>query len=121
MRILLAEPHVKVLRALQALISEKTEHRIVGEASNLEVLLLQVENTKPDLVLLDWDLPSLTSQKLKKAANARADFPRLIVMSSQKDIEEEALDSGADAFIDKCLPPSKLVEALTRIQDELDK
>ena len=121
MRILLAEPHVKVLRALQALINEKTEHRIVGEASNLEVLLLQVKNTKPDVVLLDWDLPSLTSQKLKKAASARDDFPRLIVMSSQKDIEEEALDSGADAFIDKCLPPSKLLEALTQIYDELDK
>ena len=97
MRILIADPHNQVLRALHSLIIEKTDHRVLGEAFNLESLLLQVQEKQPDLVLLDWDLPGLTGAKLNKFASAWDHSPRLIVMSSKTDIEEAAIESGADA------------------------
>ena len=57
MRILLAEHHSQVLKALQTMLREKTEYTLVGEATNADNLLQQAGEVNPDLVLFAWDLP----------------------------------------------------------------
>ena len=57
MRILLAEHHIQVLKALRSLIEEKTGNVLVGEVTDRSELFEQTAKMQPDLVLMDWELP----------------------------------------------------------------
>jgi DNA-binding NarL/FixJ family response regulator len=62
MRILLAEHHNQVRRALRTLLEEKTGHVLVGEVMDRAALFEQTTLKQPDLVLLDWELPGHTGR-----------------------------------------------------------
>ena len=61
MRILLADEQTRVRSALQALLQQEPGVNIVGEAREAKELLAQLGATQPDLLLLDWGLPDLTT------------------------------------------------------------
>lgn len=115
MRILLAEHHSQVLRALRTLIFEKTEHTLVGEVMDWDCLLKQAKSTTPDLILLDWDLLGENRTDHLADLNALKCPPKLIVLSSQAEVKEKALNAGADAYVSKGEPPEKLLEALEQL------
>ena len=58
MRILVADSRPRVRFALRALLEEQTGLRIVGDAAHGQNLLVQVEATHPNLLLLSWELPA---------------------------------------------------------------
>ena len=116
MRILLAEHHSNVLRALRALIAEKTEHEIVGEATDWDGLLEQAKTTKADLALLDWELPGHSNNTFLADLRTLDCCPKVIVLSSRIEVKEKALKAGADAFVSKGDSPAKLLEALEMVQ-----
>ena len=120
MRILLAEHHSQVLKALQTMLREKTEYTLVGEATNADNLLQQAGEVNPDLVLFAWDLPGQPSVEIIAALNALTPRPKVVVLSSQLDVEEIALSAGADAFISKGEPPKRLLITLYEMQLELE-
>jgi DNA-binding NarL/FixJ family response regulator len=121
MHILLAEHHSQVLRALQTLLKEQTEYTLVGEATDVESLLDQAEKTKPDLVLLAWELPGRPGAEIIAALNTLDSRPLVIVLSSKLEVKEPALDAGADAFVSKGDPPRKLLIALYEMQVTLEE
>jgi DNA-binding NarL/FixJ family response regulator len=112
MRIILAEHHSKLLSALRTLITEKTDHVIAGEARDWAELLKQAEKTKPDLVLLDWELPNRPNNDLRADLCIPERGLRLIVLSTWTGVKEIALAAGADAFISKSESPDRLLEVL---------
>lgn len=112
MRILLAEHHSKLLSALRTLVTEKTDHVIAGEARNWAELLKQAKKTKPDLVLLDWELPDRPNNDLRADLCTSEKGLRLIVLSTWAEVKEIALAAGADAFVSKSESPDKLLEVL---------
>ena len=116
MRILLAEHHNQVLKAMQTLLREKTDYTLVGEAIDTDNLLDQVEKTNPDLVVLAWDLPGRPSADIIATLKTFNPRPTVVVISSQLDLEETALHAGADAFVSKGDPPEKLLVTLHEMQ-----
>ena len=112
LRILIAEHHTQVIRAIRVLISEKTEHVIVGEVMDWDGLIKQIDRTKPDLILLDWDLPDPSeSDHIGELCSLNRN-PRVIVLSTRIEAKEKALAAGADAFVRKGDAPEKLLEVL---------
>ena len=116
MRILLAEHHHKVARALRTLLAEKTEHVVIGEAVDWRGLIAQAEKTDPELVLLDWGLPGRSGNSSLSDLPPQACRPRVIVLSSRSEVKEKALKAGADAFVSKSDSPEKLLDALEALQ-----
>jgi DNA-binding NarL/FixJ family response regulator len=121
MRILLAEHHSQVRRALCTLIEEKTEHVLVGEVMDRAELFEQIALTQPDLVLLDWDLPSHDGNNIITELRGLDSPPVVVVLSTQIEAKEEVLSAGADAFVSKGDPPEKLLAALEILNFTYDK
>ena len=121
MRILLAEHHSQVLKALRTLLKEKTEYTLVGEAIDTESLLDQAQEISPDLVLFAWDLPGRPSTEIIAALNALDPRPKVVVISGQLDVEEIAHLAGADVFVSKSDPPHNLLDALQLMQMEINE
>lgn len=114
MRVLLADDQSDVRSALQLLLKHETEFNVVGEATDCEGLLTQLEATCPDLVLIDWELPGLNMGLLP---SLRQHFPHLFVvaLSGRPEARQAALCAGADAFVSKGDPPERLLRALRAI------
>jgi DNA-binding NarL/FixJ family response regulator len=116
MRILLADDQPKVRLGLRLLLEQEQDMTVVAEAADAESLLAQVEESQPDLVLLDWGLQD--SAALEQLAALRQACPQVavIVLSAQPGVEEPALATGADAFVSKADPPEQLLAAIASLQ-----
>ena len=112
MRVLLADDQTKVRSALRLLLEQEPGLSVVGEAAEAEDLLVQVEVTQPDLVLLDWELPGLRTDDRLSVLRALCPQLKVIALSGQPEARRAALSAGADAFVSKGEPPERLLAAL---------
>jgi DNA-binding NarL/FixJ family response regulator len=110
--ILIADDQPQVRRALRLLLEQQSGESVIGEAAEAEVLLAQAAVDCPNLVLLDWGLPSMEAEELMIALRQICTKVAVIVLSGQPEVEEEALAAGADAFVSKADPPEKLLAAI---------
>jgi DNA-binding NarL/FixJ family response regulator len=112
MRILLADDQPQVCSALRLLLEQGRHTCIVGEAENAQELLDRCPTRLPDAILLDWELPGLSSAG--GIASLRQAYPtsQIIALSSRPEARQSALQAGADQFVCKGDPPEKLLAAL---------
>jgi len=117
-RVLLADTQPQVRSALRIFLNQEASFIIVGEAVEAREMLAQIRITRPDLVLLDWDLPGLTA--IGSISAVRSIFPglKIIVLSSHLKARYEAMAAGADDFISKVDPPDHLLAALRTINSK---
>lgn len=112
MRILLADDQAQVRSALRLLLTQEPGLSVVGEAAETGVLLAQAEATRPDVVLLDWELPGLQAATPLSILRARCPCLKIIVLSGRPEARQAALAAGADAFVSKGDPPERLLAAV---------
>jgi DNA-binding NarL/FixJ family response regulator len=115
MRVLLADHHTEVRWALRTAIKEVPDLMLVGEAIQAKDLLSQARALRPDLILLEWELPGRSARNLLAALREIDPLARVIVLSREPESQEPALDAGADVFVSKANGPEELLAALHRL------
>ena len=115
--VLLAAPQPDVRTALRLLLLD-IEMRVVGEAADWSATLALAPQTRPDMLLVDWDLISLASGNTQAQLRAACPDSVVIVLISQLDARQQAaLSVGADAFISKGEMPDRVAERLRMAAD----
>lgn len=111
-KILIIDDEPQIRRLLRYILEEKNFK--LSEASNGKEGLMQVNNFKPDLILLDLGLPDMDGQEVLKLIKGVSHTKVFIlsVRNSEQDIVW-ALDNGADDYIVK---PFNTNEMLARIR-----
>jgi DNA-binding NarL/FixJ family response regulator len=120
MRVFLANRELAVRSALEIALDREFGAVVVGEASGTQGLVEWVRAADPDLVLVDWELPTVPVAYLLPALRSTTNGgggqrPFIVVLSVQPDVEDAALAAGADAFVSKTDPPARLLAALRRL------
>ncbi|MFL5653222.1 MAG: response regulator transcription factor [Ktedonobacteraceae bacterium] len=111
-RILVVDDEIEILRALQRSLAAHGFE--VFTASSGEDALEAITHHRPDLMLLDLGLPTMSGLEVIKRVRAQSDLP--IIVLSVKDAERDkvqALDLGADDYVPK---PFGMDEVLARIR-----
>ena len=116
--ILVADNDARVRSALQTLLRQEPEQLALHETADLTGLAQQVKEYRPDLVLLDWELPGRPAAALLLALHGLTYHPRVIVLSTRPESESDALAAGADAFVSKSDPPERLLRSFRRLVQE---
>ena len=111
MRILLADEQPKVRFGLRVLLERQPGLKIVGEAVDVEELLACAEATCPNLLLLGWELPSLTRASLCTLRTVCPDLS-VIALSGRPEARHEALAAGVDGFVSKTDLPERLLSVI---------
>jgi DNA-binding NarL/FixJ family response regulator len=111
-----ADNESKVRFALRTLLVQRARIDVVGEADCAEELLALVEAACPDLVLLHWRLQGMAAFELLPRLKEMCPDLHVIVLSARPEARQDALASGADAFVSKMDQPDKLLEALGLVQ-----
>ena len=118
MRVLLADHHSKVRWALRTAIKEEPRLVVIGEATEAETLLSQARVLRPDLIVLEWELPGRPVEEVLSALHALNDGCQVIILSRRPECETAALEAGADAFISKAAAPKELLTALRALASD---
>ncbi len=111
-RILLADDDPAICSALRLLLEQEAGLSVVGEAAAASSTRQQVAYLRPDLLLLDWELPGATGTGLLDRLHADVPAMRIIALSSRPEARPAALAAGADAFVSKGDPPDRLLAAI---------
>jgi DNA-binding NarL/FixJ family response regulator len=121
MRVFLADDQAGLHSALRLLLEQEPGMELVGEATNADGLLSSVLATRPDLLLLDWELPELRAtdggRRLLAALHARLPALHVVVLSGRPESNRSALAAGADSFVSKADPPENLLSTLRSARD----
>lgn len=103
MRILIVDDHDFCRRATRQMLEARTDEEVVGEASNgLEVLEL-VSSLRPDLVLMDIQMPALGGVEATRIIKANFPQMRVVGFSIRHDphIAAELSSAGGETLIRK--------------------
>jgi DNA-binding NarL/FixJ family response regulator len=115
MRVLLADDQENVRSALRLVIDQVPDFEIIGEVTDPDQLLLKIEEGKPDLLLLDWEL--IPAQRKGFFTTLKNHYPHLYVIAMSSCIlsEYEAITAGANAFVSKVEPVEKFILSLQNL------
>lgn len=102
-RVLLVDDHTMVREGLRTLLKEHGDVTVVGEAWDGEEAVAFVDRLRPDVVIMDVNMPRLdgieATRRIKAAFRSVAVVGMSVNASSQ--VEEAMRLSGADAFLSK--------------------
>jgi DNA-binding NarL/FixJ family response regulator len=115
MRVLLVDSHAQERSMLRRIVKQEPQLSVVGEVTDAQDLLARAQAVHPDLLLLDWELPGLQGSDLLLTLH-RLTFPlKVVAYSERTGARQEALTSGADAFVSRNEPLEWLLITLRRI------
>src|SRR3954452_5713059 len=102
MTILIVDDHASFRTAARRLL-EHHGYRVVGEAPDGESALTAVRNLRPDVVLLDVQMPGIDGFEVATRLNESGDAPAIVMVSSRdrSDYGDLLAESGARGFISK--------------------
>jgi len=101
--------------SIQALMNTMPQIQIVAEAKEVSALMHMDPQIRPDLVLLEADLPGNHLGELLRQINERWTGTRSIVLVDNEAQRLMAETAGADAVIFKGFRAARFVEALERL------
>jgi serine/threonine protein kinase/DNA-binding CsgD family transcriptional regulator len=117
LRLMLADDHGVLRRSLSSVLNERPEFIVVGEAADGEAALRQVNEVKPDVLLLDLNMP--VKSGLDVLPEIRAKFPDvkvLILTGRDEDFYiTQALRLGAHGYMLKSADERDLVDGILKV------
>jgi len=116
-RILLVDDHEVVRLGLKSLLERHSQFDVVGEASNAREAIEIVNNTHPDVVVMDIRLPGMSG--IEACEEITGHFPETKVIMLTSYAEDEmlfsAIRAGASGYILKQIGGEDLVRALEAV------
>jgi DNA-binding NarL/FixJ family response regulator len=112
MRLFIADANRELRMGLLMLLHQEAGVVVVGIAVRARGLVDQVAASKPDVVLLDWELPDQPGADVLAELKTLEGLPEIIVLSVHPEAESAARSAGADAFVTKTKPPDRLMAIL---------
>lgn len=118
-RILLVDDHPMMRRGIAQLLEVDGEFEVVGQASDGQTLLEQVNNLHPELILLDYNMPLMNGLQALRRLREQG-YQGKVLLYTVSDAEEDlrdALRAGADGYLLKDMEPERLVQCLHAARD----
>jgi DNA-binding NarL/FixJ family response regulator len=118
-RLLIAEPLPLMREALVALCAHRGNFQVVAQCADGAAALRQILELRPDVALLDLDLPELHTLELLRRIRESVSETRMVLMSSRSDRKTviESLRCGAQGFVLKSGSAQQLFDSLRQVRD----
>jgi two-component system response regulator NreC len=114
--IVLADDHTVVRRALRLLLEEEADFEVVAEADDAEAAIRYLRGHKPDVLILDLNMPGRPSLEAIPDMREASPATRMVVLTMQKEpaFARQALQLGVLGYVLKEAADDELVQAVRR-------
>ena len=111
-RVLIADDHAILRAGLRALLEQRPDAEVVGEASSVDQAVSDAARLRPDVVLMDLRFAGSerTGVDATREIRALVDPPAVLVVTSYDTDHEilRAVEAGASGYLLKDTPPDEL-------------
>jgi DNA-binding NarL/FixJ family response regulator len=116
-RILIVDDAPIVRESLRWLLEDEPDITVVGDAATGNEALAMAVNLKPDLILLDIELPDMDGFAVARQIKAQPDASLIILLSMHNDelYRKQGMDAGCDAYVGKEMGWNGLLMVLRKI------
>jgi DNA-binding NarL/FixJ family response regulator len=114
-RVLIADDQPLIRSGLRATFDQAPDIAVAGEAADGREAIHEVRRIRPDVVLMDINMPTMDGLTATREIAALGDVPTKVIILTIYDQDEhifEALRSGASGFILKHAPIDRLTDAV---------
>ncbi|HEX6086689.1 MAG TPA: response regulator transcription factor [Thermoanaerobaculia bacterium] len=117
MRILIADDHALFRDGLRSLLMAEG-HEIIGEAKNGSEAVALARELRPDLVLMDVQMPEMDGIAATRAISAEMPELKIVMLTASEEEAKlfDAIKSGAQGYLLKNLEADTFFEMLERAQ-----
>ncbi len=118
--LMLADDHPMMRRGLRQLIELEADFRVIAEASNGVEVCELVSTCRPDLILLDNNMPELNGVETLKRLRDMGFLGKVVLFTisdSESDVRD-AMRYGADGYLLKDMEPERLVDHLREVMND---
>ena len=119
-RIVIIDDHPLLRKGLQQLSALHPEVEVVGESDNGEDGLAVVKSLKPDLVLLDLNMPGMDGLETLKLLKQLEPEPKVVILTVSDAMEDilMLLRAGANGYLLKDMDPEELLQCISEVEDD---
>lgn len=116
----IAEDHELVRQGLVALLKEEESIKVLFDVGDGPSLLERLKSAKPDIVLLDVEMPFMTGQELFGKIKQSHPTIKIIIISAffHESAILEYIRKGANSFLPKNSSIEKVVEAIHTVYEQ---
>jgi DNA-binding NarL/FixJ family response regulator len=113
-KVLLVDDHAVVRLGLNTLLSDEREIIIVGEAANADQAMQLVDLLKPDVVILDIQIPGRNGIEVCKSIVSQYPNSKVVMLTSHTSDEfiTQAIRAGASGYVLKQVGNEELLRAI---------
>jgi NarL family two-component system response regulator LiaR len=117
-RVLLVDDHAVVRKGLRALLEREPDIEVVGEAEDGEQAAHMVERLRPQVILMDLEMPRMGGIEATSRISQAWPDTRIVVLTSHAAEEDvfPALKAGAQGYLLKHSAPEDVLSAIRQAQ-----
>jgi len=119
-KIIIADDHPIVRNGYKSILEERSDYKVIGEANNGKELLDILKTKKPDVILLDIEMPVMDGFKAHE--QLRKKYPSIKVIIISMHFEDAFVShfflNGASGYLSKDCEPEELLEAIDTVMKE---
>ena len=116
-RVILADDHLVVRAGLKALLGSTKDIEVVGEATNGREAVALIERLKPDVAVMDLDMPQMDGITATKEL-AKLGLPTrvlILTMHTEEEYLVTLLEAGAAGYLVKNAADRELADAVRAV------
>ncbi|MCI5610878.1 MAG: response regulator transcription factor [Roseburia sp.] len=118
-RVLIADDHKIVREGLRRILEFDGEIQVIDEADNGEECIKKIRSSKPDIVLLDINMPVMNGIEALQEIRKKKLKTKVIILTVHNEIEYllRAVDIGIDGYVLKDSDAHELIRAVTSVYE----
>jgi DNA-binding NarL/FixJ family response regulator len=116
-KVLIVDDHRLFREGLTTLLKDTDEIAVIGDAHNGKDALLQVQGLKPDVVLMDLEMPELNGVEATRLISHKFPDTKILALTSYEDDEHiySAMAAGASGYVVKRVNRDELVKIIKSV------
>ena len=118
-RVLIADDHKMVREGLRRILEFDGEIQVIDETDNGEECIKKIRSSKPDIVLLDINMPVMNGIEALQEIRKKKLKTKVIILTVHNEIEYllRAVDIGIDGYVLKDSDAHELIRAVTSVYE----